>query len=85
MVLLHLKTWKDDYTVETSGYYNPAFSGEGAEIFKRDLFYYIDQIYHLNVDDPDYDAELYNGCTGYYKIVKGEFSEKGYWYGFVLY
>lgn len=78
-------TWKDDYSIEGSGYYNPAFSGEGAEIFKRDLFYNIDQIYHLNVDDPDYDAEKYGGCTGYYKIVKGEFEEPGYWYGFVLY
>lgn len=72
-------TWKDNYTVEGNGYYNPAFSGEGAEIFKRDLFYNIDQLYDL---PDDYYVE---GDPIYYKIVKGEFDEKGYWYGFVLY
>lgn len=74
-------TWKDDYTIESSGYYNPAFSGEGAEIFKRDLFYNIDQLYDLATDSERY----VEGNFIYYKIVKGEFEEPGYWYGFVLY
>lgn len=74
-------TWKDDYTIEGSGYYNPAFSGEGAEIFKRDLFYNIDQVYDIALADEWY----VEGNSPYYKIVKGEFEELGYWYGFVLY
>lgn len=74
-------TWKDDYTIEGSGYYNPAFSGAGAEIFKRDLFYNIDQLYYLATSSERYVP----GNYVYYKIVKGEFEEPGYWYGFVLY
>lgn len=73
-------TWYEDFTVEGSGYYNPAFSGDGAEIFKRDLFYHIDQVYDLSVNDSYYKEG--NGIA--YKVVKGEF-EKGYWYGYVLY
>lgn len=74
-------TWYEDFSVEGSGYYNPAFSGAGAEIFKRDLFYHIDQVYDISVNDPYYKEG--NGIA--YKIVKGEFEEPGYWYGFVLY
>ena len=73
-------TWKDDYSIEDSGYYNPAFSGDGAEMFTSDLYYHIDQIYDITAKDPDY----YEGCEIYYKIMKGEFKE-GYWYGYVLY
>lgn len=74
-------TWYEDFSIEGSGYYNPAFSGAGAEIFKRDLFYHIDQLYDIIVNDPYY----YEGGGIAYKIVKGEFEEPGYWYGFVLY
>lgn len=74
-------TWKDDYTVDGNGYYNPAFSGHGEEAFRRDLFYNIDQLYDLSTASERY----VEGNYIYYKIVKGEFHEKGYWYGFVLY
>ena len=74
-------TWHDGFSIDSSGYYPPAYSMDGAEIMKRDLFYLVDQIYELSVSDSYY----VDGNPIYYKIVKGPCKDLGGWFGYVLY
>ncbi len=75
-------TWYEDFSIEKSGYYLPANSTEGIDIFRRDLFYKVDFLYELSTTESYYKE----GNPIYYKIVKGPIEDmEDAWFGYVLY
>ncbi len=59
-------TWYEDFSIEKSGYYNPANSTFGKEIFRKSLLYHVDQLYEISTTESYYEE----GNAIYYKIVK---------------
>ncbi len=74
--------WKDSYSIEKNGYYLPANSTEGIDIFRRDLFYKVDYLYQIALEDAYWEE----GMIIEYKIVKGPIEDmEDAWFGYVLY
>ncbi len=74
-------TWYEGFSIEGSGFYNPANSTFGKAIFWESLVYHVDQLYDIAQNDP-----YYSGGPIAFKIVKGPIEdEPNAWFGYVLY
>ena len=60
-------TWYEGFSIEGSGFYNPANSTFGKAIFWESLVYHVDQLYTISTSEAWYEE----GNPIYYKIVKG--------------
>lgn len=75
-------TWYEGFSIEGSGFYNPANSTFGKAIFWESLVYHVDQLYTISTSEAWYEE----GNPIYYKIVKGPIEdEPNAWFGYVLY
>ncbi len=74
-------TWYEGFSIEGSGFYNPANSTFGKANFWESLVYHVDQLYDIAQNDP-----YYSGGPIAFKIVKGPIEdEPNAWFGYVLY
>lgn len=74
-------TWYEGFSIEGSGFYNPANSTFGKAIFWESLVYHVDQLYDIAQNDP-----YYSGGPIAFKIVKDPIEdEPNAWFGYVLY
>lgn len=74
-------TWKDDYSINSSGYDPPAYSDLGYKTCNGTLLFNIDELYQLNLNSNFY----YEGASIFYKIAKGKIMDDPGWYIYVLY